>query len=144
MPNEHLRNRVDRGLNTDEVAEPNCFAIQAAIAAYENGGEWLDELRKYIDKNRETVAEFVKSELPQIKLVKSEATYLLWLDCSEVCENSKKLAAFIRKETGLYLSNGVQYGTGGEKFLRLNIACPRARLADGLERLKEGIQKKGM
>lgn len=139
VPNEHLRNRVDRGLNTDEVAEPNCFAIQAAIAAYENGGEWLDELRKYIDKNRETVAEFVKSELPQIKLVKSEATYLLWLDCSEVCENSKKLAAFIRKETGLYLSNGVQYGTGGEKFLRLNIACPRARLADGLERLKKGI-----
>ena len=76
-----------------------------------------------------------------IKAVKSDATYLMWLDCSEICENSRELARFIRRETGLYLSDGAQYGTGGEKFLRLNIACPKERLADGIKRLETGTER---
>lgn len=140
VPNELLRRKVNRTLNTDECAEPNSFAIQAAVAAFTKGGEWLDELREYIDKNRETVSSFIESELPELKLVKSEATYLLWLDCSAVCNNSETLAEYIREKTGLYLSDGVQYGKGGERFLRLNIACPASVLSDGLQRLKKGIK----
>lgn len=139
VPDPFLRHKVNRGLNTDEVAEPNAFAIWAAVAAFRNGGEWLDALREYIYENKQIVTGFIEKELPQVKLIYSEATYLLWLDCSAVCDNSEELADSIRERTGLYLSDGVQYGRTGEKFLRLNIACPGVRLEDGLRRLREGI-----
>lgn len=141
VPNEVLRHKVWRGLNTDEVAEPNCFAVSAAIAAYKEGGEWLDALRKYIDENRKFVSAFLGMNLPQITLIQSEATYLLWLDCSLLDGDSDQLQKFIRETTGLYLSTGKIYGGGGEHFLRLNIACPRSRLADGLNRLKDAVEK---
>ena len=134
-----LRHKVNRGLNTDEVAEPNAFAIWAAVAAFNKGGEWLDALREYLYENKQLVKEFVEKELRDVRLVPSEATYLLWLDCAEICSDSRSLAESIREKTGLYLSDGVQYGSTGETFLRLNIACPRARLEEGLKRLKEGI-----
>ena len=141
IPDEYLRNKVNRGLNTDEAAEPNSFAVWAAVAAYDRGAEWLDELRKYIDENRRIVSEFIQNKIPKIKLVKSEATYLLWIDCGEIGLKSDVIARFIREKTGLYVSDGVQYGKGGEQFLRLNIACPKERLLDGLERLKIGISE---
>lgn len=140
VPDEFLRHRVNRGLNTDEVAEPNAFAIWAAIAAFNEGGEWLDALREYIYENKLIVGTYVKDQLPQVKLVRSEATYLLWLDCTGICSNSEELADFIREKTGLYLSDGVQYGRTGEHFLRLNVACQKSRLMDGLLRLKRGIE----
>ena len=133
-----LRHKVWRGLNTDECGEPSAFAVQAAVAAFEHGGEWLDELREYIFQNKQLVDSFLKAELPKIKLVPSESTYLLWLDCSSVTDNSRKLAEHIRKTTGLFLSNGMQYGNG-EHFLRLNIACPKSIVTDGLNRLKEAV-----
>jgi cystathionine beta-lyase len=140
IPNETLRNKVNRGLNTDEVAEPNVFAITAAVAAFREGEPWLNGLRAYLRKNKENVKVYLKKEISEIALVSSEATYLLWLDCRNVTDNSAKLADFIRKETGLYLSSGCQYGKAGEGFLRMNIACPRDRVMDGLMRLKQGIQ----
>lgn len=141
VPDPFLRHKVNRGLNTDEVAEPNAFAIWAAIAAFNEGGEWLDALREYIYENKLIVETYIKDQVPQVKLVKSEATYLLWLDCSAICSDSEELADFIREKTGLYLSDGVQYGKTGEKFIRLNIACPKSRLMDGLLRLKRGIDQ---
>ena len=71
----------------------------------------------------------------------SQATYLLWLDCGKVTEDAKELSEFIREETGLYLSHGNQFGGNGNGFLRMNVACPRAMLMDGLERLKTAIEK---
>lgn len=141
IPNKFLRHKVNRALNTDEVAEPNNFAITATIAAYNYGETWLDELRKYIDENRLIVSEFLQNELPQIGYVKSDATYLLWLDCCKVDTHSSAMSKFIRNETGLYISDGQQYGHGGEQFLRLNIACPKILLKDGLSRLKDGVIK---
>lgn len=140
-PNRRLYNKMNRALNTDEVAEPNSFAITAAVAAFGNGAEWLDALREYIEENRRVVARFTESEIPDIKYVPSEATYLLWLDCGGICDDTRQLAAFIRKSTGLYLSDGMQYGKGGERFLRINVACPKASVIDGLERLKRGINE---
>ena len=138
VPDPFLRHKVWRGLNTDEVAEGNAFAVDAAVAAFCEGGPWLDELREYIYANKRAVRDFLEGELPMIRLVPSEATYLLWLDCGALTEDAGPLAEFIREKTGLYLSEGGQYGKTGERFLRLNIACPRARLLDGLERLKAG------
>lgn len=140
VPDPYLRHRVWRGLNTDEVAEPNVFAIEAAVAAFEQGGDWLDELRVYIQGNRETVAAYLREHILALHLVPSEATYLLWLDCAAVTQDSAELAEFIRRETGLFLSSGRQYGESGRTFLRMNIACPRATLLDGLERLRRAIE----
>ena len=140
VPNEVLRHKVNRGINTDEVAEPNCFATIAATAAFSKGKPWLDELKQYIYENKQIVKDFLKENLNQIHLVPSEATYLLWLDCSKVTNDSKDLTSFIKEKTGLFLSNGTQYGTTGKTFIRMNIACPKERLKDGLNRLKEGIK----
>ena len=137
VPDPVLRHKVSRGINTDEVAEPNVFAVAAATAAFTKGGMWLDELRAYIQKNREYVKEFVEKEIPEITLVDSDATYLLWLDCRAVTEDSKKLCRIIREKTGLMLSSGHVYGGNG--FLRMNIACQKERVVDGCERLKKGI-----
>ncbi|MDE6834544.1 MAG: cystathionine beta-lyase, partial [Ruminococcus sp.] len=124
---------------TDECGEPNAFAVQVAVTAFRYGGEWLDELRKYIYGNKQFVKKFLSENIPEIKPVISEATYLLWLDCSDLNINSKELAGHIRKSTGLYLSDGVQFGNG-ENFLRMNIACPRTIIEDGLSRLKKSVE----
>ena len=141
VPNEVLRHKVWRGINTDEVAEPNVFAIDAAIAAFTQGGEWLDSLRDYIYENKQCVIKFVKEEIPQIQVTPSEATYLLWLYCGNMPGNATEAVKSIRESTGLYLSAGNQYSGNGSDFIRMNIACPRSVLQDGLERLKDGIQK---
>lgn len=139
VPNPNLRHKVNRGINTDEVAEPNFFAVTAAVAAFREGAPWLDALRDYLQKNREIVVDFIGRELPGIHLVWSDATYLLWLDCGAITKDSKELAGFIRQKTGLYLSDGAQYGGNGAQFLRLNIACPAIVLKEGLARLKQGV-----
>ena len=138
--NEVLRHKVWRGLNTDEVAEPNAFAVDAAIAAFTKGEKWLDELREYIFENKKAVTDFLSSELPQVRLVASQATYLLWLDCGKLLDHSGEMAQFVREKTGLYLSAGGQFGGNGDGFIRMNIACPREVLMDGLNRLKRGVK----
>ncbi len=139
VPNTLLKAKIERGLNSDEVAEPNCFAAVATAAAFGGGGGWLDELRAYIAGNREEVRAFLQKELPQLKLVRGDACYLLWINCSAVTADASALANHIRKQTGLWLTAGKQYRGDGAHFLRLNIACPRERLRDGLQRLKRGV-----
>lgn len=140
VPNPALRHKMWRALNTDEVAEPNAFAIQAAIAAFTRGADWLDALREYIQENKRVVKRFLKKEFPKITVVSMDVTYLLWLDCRAFTDNSEELAYKIREKTGLYLSDGVEYGGDGARFLRMNVACPRTTLFDGLERLKTALQ----
>ncbi len=140
VPNHVLRYKVNRGINTDEVAEPNSFAITATIAAFTKGENWLNELREYIENNKQTTINFIKEELPELHVIPSEATYLLWIDCSRVCDNSVELVQAVRNTTGLYLSDGLEYGENGKCFVRINVACPLERLNDGLERLKRGIK----
>ena len=139
-PNPELYRLVNRAINTDEVAEPNSFAIPAAIAAFRHGGKWLDELREYVEENKRIAADFLRERLPMLHLVPAEATYLLWIDCARVCPDSVALTEFIRARTGLYLSEGAEYGENGRPFVRMNIACPRTRLQDGLDRFAEGIK----
>ena len=139
IPDPVLRHKVTRAINTDEVAEPNVFAVTAAIAAFEKGGNWLDELRVYIKENRELTESYISRSIPGAFAVRGDATYLVWIDISTLTEDSTKAAAFVRKTTGLYVSAGSAYGRSGNHFLRLNIACPRERLLDGLERLKKGL-----
>lgn len=134
-----LHHKVNRGINTDEVAEPNSFAIQATISAFTKGGYWLDELREYLEANKKRAIAFINENLPMFHVINSEATYLLWIDCSKVSYDSSNLVKMIRASTGLYLSDGYEYGENGKSFIRMNIACPQTRLDDGLKRFKEGI-----
>jgi cystathionine beta-lyase len=137
---EALRHKVWRGLNTDECAEPNAFAIQAAIAAFTVGGEWLDALRMYIAANKAMVRGYLQQELPELTMVDGHATYLCWLDCRQISRDDLQLAADIRQKTGLFLSNGSQYGAAGAGYLRMNVACPRHMVEDGLDRLRRAVR----
>ncbi|MDC7240386.1 MAG: pyridoxal phosphate-dependent aminotransferase [Spirochaetales bacterium] len=139
VPDEQLRNRVNRGLNTDEVAEPGAFAATAAVSAFTEGEKWLDELRAYLLQNKAQVRAFIADALPEIKVTASEATYLLWLDCRKISPDSGFLQSHIRKSTGLYLTDGAEYGRGGEGFLRMNVSCPVSTLEDALGRLEVGV-----
>lgn len=139
VPDEVLRHKVWRALNTDEAAEPNAFAVEAAVTAFTRGADWLDALRDYLYENKKLAAAYIEKEIPDVRAVASQATYLLWLDCSGLIGCGREAAGFLRRETGLYLSEGSQYGGNGADFLRMNIACPRAGLKDGLERLKNGL-----
>ena len=141
VPDEFLRHKMWRALNTDEVAEPNSFAVCAAVAAFNEGEAWLTQLREYISENRRFTESFIKEKLPEIKMIKAEATYLAWLDISALSTDSEEFAESIRRKSGLYLSAGAHYGESGKSFLRLNMACPRGILKDGLERLYNSIDR---
>mgnify|MGYP004635731075 FL=1 len=137
-----LRHKVWRALNTDEVAEPNAFAVEAAVAAFTQGGAWLDELRAYLAANKAFAAEYIEKNIPALRAVYPEATYLMWLRCTgKAAGHSHEAAAFIRRTTGLYLTAGGVYRGDGQNFFRLNVACPRVTLADGLSRLKAGMER---
>ena len=138
--------KMDRAINDNECCDVNIFGVTALKAAYGKGGPWLDELRNYLYHNARTVCCFLEDELPGVVVPPLEGTYLMWLDCrwalryGEPLEGfSERLAAFLREKHGLTLSTGTIYGASGEGFERLNIACPRTRLLDGLERFKDGI-----
>lgn len=138
VPNSRLRHKVRRAVNTDEVAEPNVFAQVAAITAFNECEDWLNELREYIKTNRDYVINTLKDEMPELKVVSEDATYLLWIDISSVCSDGDYFAEELRKRTGLWVTAGSHYGDSGKKFLRMNIACPMVTLKDGVNRLIVG------
>ena len=142
VPEEGLRQRMQHAVNTDIIAEPGAFAVDAATAAFsDEGWEWLVSLRGYIEENKKRVCEFLGKELPEVRAAEQDATYLMWLDISRYSEQSGELQRFLRKETGLYVNAGSIYGGNGNRFLRLNVACPRTLLEDGLNRLRDGLER---
>ncbi|MEE1180748.1 MAG: MalY/PatB family protein [Treponema sp.] len=136
VPDKNLRHKVWHQINTDECGEPNAFAVQVAIAAYTKSGDWLEEARIYIWQNRKFAEDFIKSEIPLLKAIKSDATYLMWVDISASGMTAKVFAKELRKKTGLYINDGTAYGKGGETFIRINLATSHAIVEDALLRLK--------
>ena len=138
--NPVLRHKMWRGINTDEVGEPNVFAIPANIAAYRSG-DWLDELNEYIFANKRFARDYISEHMPKLHVVPSDATYLIWVDISAYSNDSLAFAEDLRAKTGLYVSDGARYGKGGESFLRINLATQRANVKDGLSRLERYIKE---
>lgn len=139
VPDPFLRHKVNRGLNTDEVAEPNVFAIEANVAAFCYGEEWLTQLCAYIEENKRYVMNYCKTSLKDLRILPSQATYLAWIDCKALCVDGDALCDFIQEHTGLILSKGSSYGANSKSFLRMNLACPKQRVEDGMARLHKAI-----
>ena len=94
----------------------------------------------YIYRNKQIVREFISQNLPQIHVIDSQATYLLWIDCSAITGQTDELCEYLRKEAGLYLSAGSHYRGNGAAFVRMNTACPKSQIEEGLRRLEKGIR----
>lgn len=139
IQNDRLRQLVERGINTDEVAEPNAFAVTAAVAALTKGAPWLAELKEYLFANHQLLKQTLEQKIPELSLVASEATYLAWIDCRNLTTDTEGFCRFLQAETGLIISSGQIFGTSGAAFIRLNFATTRKRLADGLARLEAGV-----
>ena len=145
IPNPVLRHKVWRALNTDEVAEPNAFAMDATLAAFNEGEPWLNELRAYLAGNKATArAMFDKynASVPadrRIIMVEGHATYLLWVDCSAITHDTDALCDYLKREHKVMFSAGSEYGGNGHDFVRINVACPRARMIEGLARFIDGL-----
>lgn len=138
VPDPELRATVVRGLNRDEVAEPNIIAVEATIAAFTRGEPWLAECRAYLHANRRHATSAINA-IAGVVAEPGEATYLLWIDVAGLGIDSTVLVDHIRRTTGLVLSDGASYDPEDTTHLRMNLACPRARLDDGLARLRAAI-----
>ncbi|WP_410511200.1 MalY/PatB family protein [Paenibacillus sp. BR2-3] len=135
--NEKYRKKINRSLNVNEAIEPNVFGIEALIAAYNYGEGWLDQLLDYLAGNRDYFNSFLKERIPKLRVIIPEATYLIWIDCRSLGIPSAELSMKILEEGHLRINEGLIYGEVGEGFIRINIACPRAILKEGLERLEQ-------
>jgi cystathionine beta-lyase len=138
VPDENLRHKIFRALNTDEIAEPSSFAVDACVSAFENGAEYLHQLNEYLFENRRIAEEFMAKNLAEFSAVKSDATYLFWLN---VKRNGDEFARNLRKKTGLFISGGGAYGKTGENFVRINLACRKFLLDDALTRLEKFVRE---
>ena len=138
---DDVRRRIDRAINIFEVCDVNPFGVEALMAAYNEGEEWLEALKEYIWGNYLFLKEFFAKELPACPILPLEGSYLAWLDCSATGLTSAELAARLEKEEKLMLNPGTMYGAAGEGFLRINLACPRSVLADGAARIQRAFSK---
>ncbi|MFI5342368.1 MAG: MalY/PatB family protein [Candidatus Methylomirabilales bacterium] len=139
IPNPRLRRDFQRTLRACGIQEPNVFCLEAVKAAYEHGEPWLNDLLVYLEGNRDVLCRFVAEEIPQLHAVRSEGTYLAWLDCRDLGLEPKALEQLLLTKARLVLNHGYTFGPGGEGFVRINLGCPRAMLEDGLDRLARAI-----
>lgn len=132
---EDMRSQINRAINVNEVCDVNPFGVAALIAAYNEGFPWLEALRAYIWDNYVIAREFFRRELPSLTVTPLQATYLMWFNISATGLKSEDLDLMLVQQGKVLLSPGSIYGPGGDDFLRLNLACPRSVLEDGLSRI---------
>ena len=135
IPNPSIRERYYQWLDTNELSEPNIFAPIATIAAYRKGEAWRQQLIQYIEQNILFVEQYVAQHLPQVKVVRPEASFLIWLDCRALGLSHEALIDLFVNRARLALNDGEMFGHGGEGFMRMNVGCPRTVLQQALERL---------
>lgn len=137
IPNPDIRERYYHWLDTNELSEPNIFAPIATIAAYRKGEPWRQQLIHYIEQNILFAEQFLAEHLPQVKVVRPEASFLVWLDCRALGLSHEALVDMFVNRARLALNDGEMFGHGGEGFMRMNVGCPRAVLQQALERLAD-------
>jgi cystathionine beta-lyase len=139
IANHELRNRFKAELTAGGYSQPNVMGITACKAAYDQGGPWLEELKQYLCGNLQFLKTFLKDDLPKVRLIQPEGTYLCWLDMRDLSLPHAEVTRLVIQKARLWLDEGTMFGTGGEGFQRINIACPRSMLAQALTQLKRAL-----
>ena len=142
IPNAGLREKFSAA-KTDLLHGMNVFGYVAALAAYRDGQEWLDALLRYLEANRDFMVDVVRRRLPGVAVAPPEATYLAWLDCHGLGLPGDDPYTFFLERARVALNDGATFGRGGKGFVRLNFGCPRAMLAEGLERMRAALAGRG-
>ncbi|WP_421920533.1 MalY/PatB family protein [Marinifilum sp.] len=141
IPNQELKKTYEKLLCAMHLNSGNLFGHIAMQAGYEHGADWLSQLMDYLQSNVDYVRDFFESNIPEIKLVEPEATYLLWLDCRELKISSEKLNQILVDQAGLALNKGTTFGEEGDGYMRLNIGCTKSMLTKGLKMLYNTINQ---
>ncbi len=139
IPNKVKMARYEKTIGVGHYGMGNIFGSIALEAAYSQGDEWLEQMLDYLWDNYLLLEEFINTKLPRIKIMKPEATYLVWLDFSDYGMNNEDLSKFTVEKAKVALNDGGRFGTGGEGWLRINIGCPRQILQEALERLEKAF-----
>ena len=139
VPDPVLRKRFFDWVDANEFGAAHIFAPIATIAAYRKGEDWRLQLLKYLEENIEFVITYCKENIPQIKPLRPQASFLIWLDCRALGLDHDQLIDLFINKAGLALNDGEMFNPGGEGFMRLNVGCPRKVLETALENLKAAI-----
>ena len=140
VPNPELRKKLLKEIAAAGYSQVGLMGLVACQAAYEEGAEWLAQLKAYLEENRKFVKAYLEEHLPEIRLIEPEGTYLLWLDFKALHLNEKELEHLIVDKAHLWLDSGAMFGPDGEGFERINIACPRATVEKALKQLEAAIR----
>ena len=138
-PNEKHRKRIDRAVNIHEVCDVNPFGIVATEAAYNEGEEWLEELCQYIWRNYWDAKEYIEKEIPKLRVIKLEGTYLMWVDIRALDISDETFCRNLREQESVWLAEGSHYGKGGKGFIRINLATQHENVMIAHEKLKHYI-----
>ena len=141
---EAVRQRINEVINLYEINNVNPFGVIATIAAYNEGESWLLQLLDYLRGNYECMRDYCARHLPDFPIAELEGTYLAWMDCRKFRLPSRELEERLLQEAKLWLNAGTMYGDAGEGFMRWNLACPRARMLEGLERFRKFVLAHGV
>ena len=135
-----IRTKIDKAININEVCDVNPFGVEALMAAYNDGEEWLEELKQYLFANYNYLRVYFEEYLPEVPVATLEGTYLVWADCSVLNQSSDETVKTLLEKEKLWVNEGSLYGEAGEGFIRINIACPRQQLIEGLNRLRRALK----
>ncbi len=141
IPNKEYREKFTKAVEDAFISMTNTFGVTALIAAYEEGDEWLDQLMDYLQENLNFLKEYIQTQIPEVKVIEPEATYLVWLDCRQLGLEAKELEHVIQKQGKVAFDEGYIFGKEGEGFTRINIACPRDLLKEGLKRFSQAVSQ---
>lgn len=141
IANDELRDRFFHFLESNELTEGNLFAMPAAVAAYQHGEEWRQAMLKYVEQNIIYVEDYCRTHMPQIRPIRPEASFLVWLDCRQLRLNDDQLQSLFINRAKLALNAGCSFGCGGEGHMRLNVATPRSILQQALDQLCEALKQ---
>ena len=136
IPGKRTRKKFEEALEAQALYLSNIFGRVGTEAAYRHGYQWLRELMDYVEGNTLFTEEFLAENIPEIRLLRPQATYLLWLDCRGMNMTDQELQDFFVNEARLGLDAGTMFGPGGEGFMRMNVACPRSTLKKALSRIQ--------
>jgi cysteine-S-conjugate beta-lyase len=142
IPNKKLRNEFNN-LRSGILPGPNLFGYTALEAAYRSGDDWLDQVLDYLQDNLDFLIDYFAQNIPQIKVIRPQGTYLIWLDCRSLGLDDLALRKFMRESARVGLDDGFLFGEGGSGFQRMNIACPRSILQEALSRIKGAVDQTG-